>query len=138
MGFTVPLPQAKQTVMTAWLAITPTISFIGALNNALVLRLTWSSQLRRSAINLLIVYFAVLNLCQVLLLAPYKFSVGLVGDDVYGLPVCVHPVNPFFVQPGIPETSESLERQGSANTLPRQRERNNLATRRDSFLIAVI
>ncbi|OQV13701.1 hypothetical protein BV898_12095 [Hypsibius exemplaris] len=75
------LSQRKQQELTAWLATTLTISFIGVANNLLLLRIIWPAKIRKLGVGLLIVHFVVLNLLMCLVTFPVEFFIVLAKRD---------------------------------------------------------
>ncbi|OWA53942.1 hypothetical protein BV898_18366 [Hypsibius exemplaris] len=82
-----PLSRAKQTELTAWIATTLTISFVGALNNILTLRVTRSAKLGKAGVNLLIFHFVAINLLMCLVTLPIAIFIMLAKRDGWFLPM---------------------------------------------------
>ncbi|OWA53948.1 hypothetical protein BV898_18372 [Hypsibius exemplaris] len=76
-----PLSRAKQTELTALVAITLTISLIGVLNNFLTLRVTWSAKLGKAGVSLLIFHFVFTNLLMCLVTLPAASFIVLAKRD---------------------------------------------------------
>ena len=87
--------------LSAWIAITLTISAIGSVANITVLIATWPKRSAKSALNLQIFHFVFLNLIICLITVPA--SVSLVVAKLYGYPVWPHSCNylylPYMVFP---------------------------------------
>ncbi|OQV13699.1 hypothetical protein BV898_12093 [Hypsibius exemplaris] len=75
------LAQAKQTELSAWIAVILTINFIGVLINLLLLRITWLAKLQKCGVSFLIVHFLLANLVMSLVSVPAGVFVLLAKRD---------------------------------------------------------
>ncbi|OWA53944.1 hypothetical protein BV898_18368 [Hypsibius exemplaris] len=75
------LSAEKQTELTALASITLTISYIGVLSNILTLRVTWSTNLGKAGVSLLIFHFVAINLMECLVTLPTAIFIMLAKRD---------------------------------------------------------
>ncbi|OQV22584.1 hypothetical protein BV898_03409 [Hypsibius exemplaris] len=80
------LTHARQTELIAWGTVTLSLSFLGAVNNLLVLLVTWPDAGSKFGLNLLIFHFVAVNLFMCLMGIPISVILILLKRDGYFIP----------------------------------------------------
>ncbi|OQV22585.1 hypothetical protein BV898_03410 [Hypsibius exemplaris] len=80
------LTDARQTELIAWGTVTLSLSFLGAVNNLLVLLVTWPGAGSKFGLNLLIFHFVAVNLFMCLMGIPISVILILLKRDGYFIP----------------------------------------------------
>ncbi|OWA55146.1 hypothetical protein BV898_19533, partial [Hypsibius exemplaris] len=84
--FSVTLTPTKQTELSAWIIVTAMVTFIGVINNIMVLIVTWPRASTTSGVTILIFHYVATNLFMNLINIPIGIFLIQARRDGHSIP----------------------------------------------------